>query len=112
MALPIERGTKRGCVSGWPCGQAKIKSRLIAELDPDEWDLLPKPKWMRWRKYDRYVGTLQRLRCDTGLRNLRTRCQIAPQIIAFKWPVQVSQKIWTLDMAMGPPTMRQAHLFA
>ena len=36
-------------------GQAKIKSRLIADLDPDEWDLPPKPKWMRWRTYNRYV---------------------------------------------------------
>ena len=36
-------------------GQAKIKSRLIADLDPDEWDLSPKPKWTRWRTYDRYV---------------------------------------------------------
>jgi hypothetical protein len=36
-------------------GQAKIKSRLIANLDPDEWDLPPKPKWMRWRTYDRYL---------------------------------------------------------
>jgi hypothetical protein len=36
-------------------GQAKIKSRLIADLDPDEWDLPPKPKWMHWRTYNRYV---------------------------------------------------------
>jgi hypothetical protein len=36
-------------------GKAKIKSRLIAGLDPDEWDLPPKPKWMRWRTYNRYV---------------------------------------------------------
>jgi hypothetical protein len=36
-------------------GQAKIKSRLIADLDPDEWDLPPKPKWMRWATYERYV---------------------------------------------------------
>ena len=36
-------------------GQAKIKARLIGDLDPDEWDLPPKPKWMRWRTYDRYV---------------------------------------------------------
>jgi hypothetical protein len=28
-------------------GKARIKSRLIANLDPDEWDLPPKPKWMR-----------------------------------------------------------------
>ena len=36
-------------------GQAKIKARLIADLDPDEWDLPPKPKWMRWSTYNRYV---------------------------------------------------------
>jgi hypothetical protein len=36
-------------------GKAKIKSRLIADLDPDEWDFPPKPKWMRWRTYNRYV---------------------------------------------------------
>jgi hypothetical protein len=35
--------------------QAKIKARLIAGLDPDEWDLPPKPKWMGWRTYGRYV---------------------------------------------------------
>jgi hypothetical protein len=36
-------------------GQAKIKSRLcsIGGFDPDEWDLPPKPKWMRWRTYNR-----------------------------------------------------------
>jgi len=33
-------------------GQAKIRSRLIDNLDPDEWDLPPKPKLMRWRTYD------------------------------------------------------------
>lgn len=36
-------------------GKAKIKSRLIGDCDPDEWDLPPKPKWMRWRTYNRYV---------------------------------------------------------
>jgi hypothetical protein len=36
-------------------GQAKIKARLIADLDPDEWELPPKPKWMRWRTYNRLV---------------------------------------------------------
>jgi hypothetical protein len=24
-------------------------------LHPDEWDLPPKPKWMRWPTYNRYV---------------------------------------------------------
>jgi hypothetical protein len=36
-------------------GQAKIKSRLNADPDPDNWDLPPKPKWMRWSTYNRYV---------------------------------------------------------
>jgi hypothetical protein len=35
-------------------GKARIKARLIADLDPDEWDLPPKPKWMRWATYNRY----------------------------------------------------------
>jgi hypothetical protein len=36
-------------------GKAKIKARLIGDCDPDEWDLPPKPKWMRWSTYNRYV---------------------------------------------------------
>src|SRR5215212_5412307 len=35
-------------------GQAKIKSKLIANLDPAEWDLPPKPKWMRWSTYNKH----------------------------------------------------------
>ena len=36
-------------------GKAKIKSRLcsMGGFNPDEWDLPPKPKWMRWRTYNR-----------------------------------------------------------
>jgi hypothetical protein len=34
-------------------GKAKIKARLIGDLDPEEWELPPKPKWMRWRTYKR-----------------------------------------------------------
>ena len=41
-------------------GQAKIKSRLIADLDPDEWDMPPKPKWMRWKTYNRAVEKFDR----------------------------------------------------
>ena len=36
-------------------GKERIKSRLIGNLDPAEWDLPPKPKWMRWATYNRYV---------------------------------------------------------
>ena len=35
-------------------GKAKIKSALIGDRNPDEWDLPPKPKWMRWRTYGAY----------------------------------------------------------
>ena len=37
-------------------GQSKIKARLIAELDPDDWALPPKPKRMRWTTYNRHVA--------------------------------------------------------
>ena len=36
-------------------GKAKIKARLIGDCDPDEWELPPKPKWMRWSTYNRLV---------------------------------------------------------
>jgi hypothetical protein len=41
-------------------GQSKIKNRLIRDLDPDDWDLPPKPKWMRWRTYQRYADRFDR----------------------------------------------------
>ena len=41
-------------------GKAKIKARLIADLDPDEWELPPKPKWMRWRTYSRHEEKFDR----------------------------------------------------
>jgi hypothetical protein len=36
-------------------GKERIKARLIGDLDPDDWELPPKPKWMRWATYNRYV---------------------------------------------------------
>jgi hypothetical protein len=36
-------------------GKERIKARLIGELDPADWELPPKPKWMRWATYNRYV---------------------------------------------------------
>jgi hypothetical protein len=47
-------------------GQARIKARLIGDCDPDEWDLPPKPKWMRWRTYNRYVERFDRYSERTG----------------------------------------------
>ena len=34
--------------------EKRTKSRLIADLDPDEWDLPPKPQWMQWATYNRW----------------------------------------------------------
>src|SRR5215475_5915815 len=41
-------------------GMERIKQRLIGELDPEEWELPPKPKWMRWKTYNRYVERFER----------------------------------------------------
>ena len=50
--------------------KAKVKQRLLGDADPDEWDLPPKPKGMRWRtyarweaKYDRAEAALDRSLC-------------------------------------------------
>jgi hypothetical protein len=41
-------------------GKERIKQRLIGGLDPHEWDFPPKPKWMRWKTYQRYVERFER----------------------------------------------------
>jgi len=41
-------------------GKERIKRRLIGELDPEEWDLPPKPKWMRWKTYHRLVDQFEK----------------------------------------------------
>jgi hypothetical protein len=59
-------------------GKAKINAKLIGDCDPDEWDLPPKPKWMRWRtyhdlveKFDRYEELLDRECAVAAMRLLR-----------------------------------------
>jgi hypothetical protein len=52
--------------------KAKIKSRLIGNLNRDEWDLPPKPKWMRWRTYNRFVRPLRSLPFHGATRALGT----------------------------------------
>jgi len=41
-------------------GMERIKQRLIGDLDPEEWDLPPKPKWMRWKTYHRLIEQFER----------------------------------------------------
>jgi hypothetical protein len=56
-------------------GKAKIKARLIGDCDPDEWELPPKPKWMRWRTYNRYVDRFERYEAilDSGVAELMAK---------------------------------------
>jgi hypothetical protein len=48
-------------------GKERIKARLIGDLDPDAWELPPKPKWMRWATYKRYVERFDEY--EEGLEN-------------------------------------------
>src|SRR6476620_5312006 len=41
-------------------GMERIKRRLIGDLDPQECHLPPKPKWMRWKTYRRFVEQFER----------------------------------------------------
>ena len=41
-------------------GMERIKRRLIGDLDPQEWHVPPKPKWMRWKTYRRLVEQFER----------------------------------------------------
>ena len=38
-------------------GKSKIKLQLcsIGQFDSDDWELPPKPRWMRWKTYNRHV---------------------------------------------------------
>jgi len=41
-------------------GMERIKRRPIGDLDPQDWDLPPKPKWMRLKTYRRFVERFER----------------------------------------------------
>lgn len=36
--------------------KAKVKAILLGDADPDEWDLPPKPKGMRWATYELWLA--------------------------------------------------------
>jgi hypothetical protein len=56
-------------------GTERIKQRLIGDLDPEDWDLPPKPRWMRWKTYHRYVDQFERYEAaiDAGALSRVTR---------------------------------------
>ena len=61
-------------------GQSKINSRLcsLGKFDPDEWDLPPKPKWMRWKTYNRYEQKFDRYeaKLNAGLEELAAKLKL------------------------------------
>lgn len=61
-------------------GKARIKSRLIANIDPDDWDFPPKPKWMRWKTYQSYEHNFDRCEdiLDIGLAGFVARLNKKP----------------------------------
>jgi len=61
-------------------GKERIKSRLIGEFDPDDWDLPPKPKWMRWRTYNRQVDKFDRFEAF-----LDQECALAAAKLMLRW---------------------------
>jgi hypothetical protein len=46
----FQNASDRACL-----GKERIKARLIGDLDPQDWELPPKPKGMRRATYNRYV---------------------------------------------------------
>src|SRR5262245_13205522 len=65
------RNAFTAAVDGAHRGKAKIKAGLIGDYHSDEWELPPKPKWMRWRtydslerKFDAYEAALHQLAAD------------------------------------------------
>ena len=54
---------------------AETQLRELFELDPDAWDLPPKPKGMRWRTYQRHIERFDRYEnaLDDGLELLAAR---------------------------------------
>jgi hypothetical protein len=52
--------------------KAKVKARLIGDEDPDEWDLPPKPKGMRWKTYEKWEAKF-----DAAEDALEAHCSLA-----------------------------------
>jgi hypothetical protein len=49
-----------------------VKAQLIGDEDPDEWDLPPKPKRMRWKTYAKWEA-----RYDAAEDALDAHCALA-----------------------------------
>jgi hypothetical protein len=72
-------------------GQSKINSRLcsLGNFDPDECGLPPKPKWMRWRTYNRYEQKFDQYEAqlNAGLEKLGRQAEVGLRSWRrFAWP--------------------------
>jgi hypothetical protein len=61
-------------------GKTKIKARLIDDLDPDDRELPPKPKWMRWRTYNRLAERFEHM-TTRPTRDGSTLCALAARLV-------------------------------
>lgn len=72
--------------------QDKIKARLIGNRNPNEWDLPPKPKWMRWATYNRLEARfdeqedVKNALAAAGLRCVSAQISRATLAKAFRLP--------------------------
>jgi hypothetical protein len=89
--------------------KAKIRARLIADLDPDEWELPPKPKRMRGRTYDRYNDLINtKAILDEGVEELWANysraisLQINSRLRAHKFPLLAACSILDCDECRKP----------
>jgi hypothetical protein len=57
-------------------GKTKINSRLcsVGGFNPDDWNYPPKPKWMRWRTYNRLI---EKFDCYDEVSDAASRARLA-----------------------------------
>ena len=85
--------------------KSKIENRLIGKLDPDEWELPPKPKWMRWKTYNRHVERFDRYEeiLDRGMEEL-VRMAMKLGLLEVNEAIRVTQQISIQNKVRLEPT--------
>src|SRR5207245_994726 len=55
--VPLAPTSPRGRVDRAWRGKQRINARLIGSLYPEDWDLPPKPAWMRWHTTGEHIAS-------------------------------------------------------